>query len=497
MRTPSFFTFSPRKSAIFVAAFALSATLLAFSVVSAQAAPVNPDKVSICHRTHSTTNPYRMITISKSAVDGPLNPRSSGNSSSAAGDHAGILHNKHNNGGSALVEWDANFPTYNTKSGNAGAPVVLSDNPVRVFDPQFTYASNQKMWEDIIPPFTLNGVEFSGLNWSEKGKAIYYGQTLNGVNYSGICKKMGSLEYYNSEIASGESANDVLDDIKDQRNIEQDGSFSGRPALNQLTSDPPSNKGPSKPSRLNTLVNTLATTNSSKSPSQMTQAIAGVVWFDDDSDGIQDLAETSASSVGIVLKDPSGNLYTVGYKKSGKPTVKFASLSGSSKRIFAFANATENSGSIQLATTVLTVSTDANGYFEFPSVPEGEWQVIVVTPTGYTYTYDSAGSSDGIMPGTLVPAGGVGFAWAGLVLTSSSSPSSSSSSSPSSSSSSSPSSNSVSGSGSGSSNNSVAGISASSLPNTGTSGTLLVAGGIGFIMLIVGVVVTWIRNKKS
>jgi hypothetical protein len=63
----------------------------------------------------------------------------------------------------------------------------------------------------------------------------------------------------------------------------------------------------------------------------------------------------------------------------------------------------------------VTLTTDANGYFEVPSLPEGDWQVNVITPDGWSYTYDSSGSSDGQMPGTYVPAGGAGFAWAGLV----------------------------------------------------------------------------------
>lgn len=40
----------------------------------------------------------------------------------------------------------------------------------------------------------------------------------------------------------------------------------------------------------------------------------------------------------------------------------------------------------------------------------------LVTPSGYSYTYDSSGSGDGQMPGTNVPEGGFGFAWAGLVM---------------------------------------------------------------------------------
>ena len=466
--------FSRRAKAILVIA-GLVASLSAVLVptTNATAAPSNPDKVTICHRTHSTGNPYRMITVSKSSVDGPLNVRSSGNSDSASGDHAGIVHNKHVTGGSALTTWDPNFPIYNqSKTNGANGNVVEADNPVRVFDPNYVYSPNAKMWEDIIPPFTSNGVDFAGLNWTEKGKAIYYGLTLNGVNYAGLCKKMGSREYYDSEVGTGpgqggQTANDVLDDIKDQGNTEQDGTFSGRPSLNELKSDPPSNKGPKKPTKLNDLLSSLAATNNNRAPSAMTQAIAGVVWFDNNRDGVQDNTETLAAGVGIVLKDPSGNLYTVGYKKGQKNQPKSALFTATKGNLFSFAPSVKNTAT-QLAANVITVTTDADGYFQFPSVPEGEWQVVVVTPAGYSYTYDSSGSSDGIMPGTLVPAGGVGFAWAGLVTQAQID-----------------------------SENAAAAAAAAALANTGLSSTGWIAGAVALQLIGVGAVLIWFRRRRG
>lgn len=455
-------SFNNRAKAMVLVATVI-ASIYAVVVPSTSASAVsNPDKVTICHRTHSTGNPYRMITVSKSSVNGPLNVNDGGTSSNASGDHAGVVHNKHVNGGSPLTTWDSNFPRY-----------PVSNDPVRVFDPNYSYAPNGKMWEDIIPPFTIGGVNYAGLNWTDKGKAIYYGQTLGGVNYAGICKKMGAREYYDSEVGTGsgqggQAANDVLDDIKDQGNTGQDGTFSGRPALNDLKSEPVSNKGPKSPPGLNTLITQLETQNTGKAASAMTQAIAGVVWFDNNRDGVQDNAETLAQNVGIVLKDPAGNLYTVGYKKGSSNGVKLAEYVGLKKPVFSFASTTNKSSQIQLASTVLTVTTDANGYFQFPSVPEGEWQVIVVTPDGYTYTYDSSGSSDGIMPGTLVPAGGVGFAWAGLVTEAQVA-----------------------------AENAAAEVAAAALAKTGMSSTGWVAGAIALQMVGLGVVLMWLRRRKG
>lgn len=465
------------KAVVIISAMIASLCAVVVPSVGAYAAPSNPDKVTICHRTHATNNPYRMITISKSSVDGPLNPRSSGSSSNAAGDHAGIVHNKHNQGGSFLTEWDPDFPIYNTQKigTNANDPVVAADNPVRVFDPSYPYTPNKKMWEDIIPPFTSGGVNFAGLNWTEKGKAIYYGQTLNGVNYAGLCKKMGARQYYDSEVGTGagqggQTPNNVLDDIKDQGNTTQDGTFNSRPNLSDLPSEVPDNKGPKSPSKLNDLITNLQTQNNGKSANQMTQAIAGVVWYDDNRDGVQDVPERLAQGVGIVLKDPSGNLYTVGYKNTASKKIKLAQYLSTKKPIFGFASTTGQAGSMQLAATVLTVTTDADGYFQFPSVPEGEWQVVVVTPSGYSYTYDSSGSSDGIMPGTLVPAGGVGFAWAGLVTEAPSG----------------------SGSGSGSSTS-----QASQLAKTGLDSAPVYIGSVGIQLLILGIALYSLRRRKG
>jgi hypothetical protein len=91
---------------------------------SATASPGNEDNVTICHRTNSVTNPYRVITVDPSAVDGKGNA-----------DHFG----KH-----------------------------LGP----VFDPEEEYPPphNGDQWGDIIPP--LVGVH-DGLNWTEAGIAIY------------------------------------------------------------------------------------------------------------------------------------------------------------------------------------------------------------------------------------------------------------------------------------------------------------------------------------
>ena len=363
---------------------ALAATLalgLTFaSVGAAEATPRTNEKVTICHRTHATTNPYRQITVSMSSIVG------NGNSGNGHGD--------------------------TTPGGGQDDPDVTSDhshNPYltaagSVFNPGYTYPANHKQWQDIIPPFNYvpangNPGSFAGLNWDNIGKAIYYGYEYNGVNYAGLCGKMSAKDFADREyaefLADNPSANpgaktsaknDATQDVKDQ-GADEDGNTNGKTFTN-LPDPAQKPKGAKVPPAVKTLQENLDQTNNNQQ--NLTQAIAGVVWLDADRDGVQDDNETEFNGTEIHLIDPvTGQLY--------------APVSLRAARI-----------GIATATTV-TVYTDANGYFQIDNVPEGDWTVQVVTPSGYTYTYDSNGTGDGQMPGTYVPSGGIGFAWAGLV----------------------------------------------------------------------------------
>jgi hypothetical protein len=99
-----------------VAVVALAGSSLAISAGAAGAEIV--DKVTICHRTNSNSNPYVQITPDVSGVlDGHA-------------DHTGPV-------------WDATLKEQHIK------------------------------WGDIIPPFDYDGGSFPGLNWTTDGQAIY------------------------------------------------------------------------------------------------------------------------------------------------------------------------------------------------------------------------------------------------------------------------------------------------------------------------------------
>ena len=125
-------------------------------------------KITICHRAHSTTNPYRRITISQSAVQN--------------GRHGG----------------------HRLPSG--------STNPA-VFDSTFSYAPNNKYWGDIIPGATNGGSAYNGtntvaLNWTAAGQAIFF---------SAQCGGLSAREFYDVEIAAGIPPQAIIDDLNDMQ----------------------------------------------------------------------------------------------------------------------------------------------------------------------------------------------------------------------------------------------------------------------------------------
>lgn len=365
------------KSLKVLTAASLTLTLSLIGSQSAQATPRTNEKVTICHRTHATTNPYRMITVSMSSIVG------NGNSGNGHGD--------------------------TTPGGGQDDPDITSDhshNPYLtaagpVFNPSFSYPANQKQWQDIIPPFNYvpangNPGSFAGLNWTDEGKAIYYGYTYNGHNYAGLCSKLSAKQFaineYNSFLTDNPNANagaknsaktDATQDVRDQ-DADEDGGTNA--TYDNLPNPAQKPAGAKKPTALKQLQDQLDAANQGQQ--NLTQAISGVVWLDADRDGVQDDSETTFENVEIQLFDPLTNQV---YQPVRSNRIGIATV------------------------TEVTVSTDANGYFQLDNVPEGDWIVHVVTPSGYTYTYDSSGTNDGQMPGTYVPSGGIGFAWAGLV----------------------------------------------------------------------------------
>jgi hypothetical protein len=109
------------------------------------------DKVTICHRTNSVTNPYTSPSVSFDAATGVLKDNGQGDHTS----HTGPV-------------WDANtaYPT----------------------------PHNGDQWGDIIPPYTWPGDKnhpggsYDGLNWTEEGRAIYDNDCkVSAINFDVVC----------------------------------------------------------------------------------------------------------------------------------------------------------------------------------------------------------------------------------------------------------------------------------------------------------------------
>ena len=155
-------TFFPVRSAAFATFFSL--ILLSVLVPTGSnlnaARPSGSTKVTICHRTHSVTNPYRRITVSQSSIVGGAN-------------------SKHGNDTGAHNDWSV---------GKLG-PSRPDASIANVFDPNHTYSpATDKKWGDIVPNVDVSGnpiqSNFPGLNYFDAGLAIYNGTSYNGVDYA-------------------------------------------------------------------------------------------------------------------------------------------------------------------------------------------------------------------------------------------------------------------------------------------------------------------------
>ena len=178
--------------------------------ISAETLPTYTElsKVTICHRTHATTNPYRMITVSVSSIV---------DNNSAPNGHA------HHNTDRRRLE---------------------TDGPAGVFRPTYSYPSNAKHWGDIIPPFqTSGGGIYEGLNWSwptniNRGADTIFDRTefaahvLSGGSAAGqaavaYCTgstgtSLSARQFFELERQSGEEQVDVLADLDEQAADEDD-----------------------------------------------------------------------------------------------------------------------------------------------------------------------------------------------------------------------------------------------------------------------------------
>jgi hypothetical protein len=127
------------------------------------------DKVTICHRTHATTNPYVRITVSTSSVTNPAGHM----------EHDEIYDGHH------------------------------------VFDSAVTYPNNKKLWGDIIPADPTGKNRWQALNWTALGQSIYNGTTAG-------CGEQTLQQVYDKLREEGLPKKEIIDELEKQKNVDVD-----------------------------------------------------------------------------------------------------------------------------------------------------------------------------------------------------------------------------------------------------------------------------------
>lgn len=399
-------------------------------------------KVTICHRTHSTTNPYRRITVAQSSIKGGTSSKH-GNANGA--------HNLFSTG----------------KFGVSPSPNPPEPN---VFDSTFSYSPSDKKWGDIVPPTDVSGVDISGfdnLNYVGDGIKIY-----NGTDGTlGQCKKMTATEFALSEQAAGVSESDIMDDLEEQEANEDNvvkvalgGTFRGKTISNltsavDVTTDEPTNVT-STAARLNgnfklgsavvdtsfvwgtestceTGTSVTAVASTATGDQSVTADLTGltpgttyyykVVGTSDAGLETEGVIEGACVSFTVPLTDNPGGYggalrgaVWIDFDRDGKwdsnePSLPQTPLVAELTEA-AVLSAQSVRSSVRTQGTTIRLTTDSAGRFSVGSLTPGKWRVkALLTTEALETVYDSGGQLDWTLD-AVVPLNGVGvgtFAAAG------------------------------------------------------------------------------------
>lgn len=269
-----------------------AASLMGNQVVQA-APPANSNNVTICHRTHSVTNPYVRITVDQ---------RSVGNANSK---HGGGAHDYY-------------------------ATTLYSSKPnPNVFDPTKTYPANDKKWGDIIAFTDVSGnaltgsaLNVAGLNNTGIGAQIYNGTGA----YAGLCRTMNARDYYEVEKAAGVAPTDILADMNelDSPDFATELSACG----GTFTGCNPSNLGTQTITIVTTTTTTTTTVAAGKSTTATTNPAASLaagkggltvkIWIDRNLDEKKNTSEPAMAGIKVTISGPGGALKSAFTDTDGK-----------------------------------------------------------------------------------------------------------------------------------------------------------------------------------
>jgi SdrD B-like domain len=250
--------------------------------VAVAAPPANSNNVTICHRTHSVTNPYVRITVDQ---------RSVGNANS-----------KH--GGGAHDYW-------------ASSLYASKPNP-NVFNPAKTYPANDKKWGDIIAFTDVSGnaltgsaLNVAGLNNTGIGAQIYAGTG----SYAGLCRTMNARDYYEVELAAGVPPADILADMNELDSPDFASTLSA--CGGTFTGCNPTILGTTSITIVTTTTSSVAPTTTVRGATTTTVAatrkLKGTLWIDANRDGKKDATEKVLANYTVTVKSGTGNSSTQTY----------------------------------------------------------------------------------------------------------------------------------------------------------------------------------------
>lgn len=316
----------------------------------AEAAPA-PKKVTICHRTHATTNPYVRITVSESSI------------SNAANKHGGQKHDQY--------------------YGN--------QKPVpNVYNPAISYPANEKKWGDIIPNVYTDGSAFtaagSSTNFTGIGVSIWNGT----APYADYCKAKSARDFYELEKANGVPDADILTDLDEMGADEYASQLSACGGTTFVGCAVDKLGTPTATSSTTTVAGTTATTVAGSTGTTVAGSTATTV------------AGSTTGTVAPRATLPAGSSLRAG-------------TGGLQVRIWIDANRDGKKddtepymGGIKVTITgpggvTVTKTTDANGNITFLDLTPGAWTVVPVLPKGdLEKVYDSDGTPDWSQSVTVV-----------------------------------------------------------------------------------------------
>ncbi len=250
------------------------------------------------------------------------------------------------------------------RSGHYGHDDIYLTN--HVYNSDVNYPANQKDWGDIIPADPSGQNRWQPLNWTPLGQKIYNGEVAG-------CAEQTTQEFYNEMREAGLPKKEVVKDLLVQKNVEDDTKevdeveYTGTDPEVQRTEP----KEPVLPAG-KTIID---------------QSLSGIVWLDLNRDGLKDPDEPFMPNITLsVVQVTQINPASAGFRIASafKPAA------------------------------VVTVKTDENGFYIFPSLGAGDWKVVTGIPEDLGVTYDSEGGPEGEVT-TTVPVGSSAFTWVGLV----------------------------------------------------------------------------------